>query len=170
MNSRLNVLKEVEKLNDLSEDLKRKWKNLVISTYKAEKLNPAKIHKLLACGHFSDKMLVDALSADGTASAAEKICSYMGSVNAHFVELFGQEEWDGMGNDERVPVLNMALMGVVDKHPAVAEKFLARSDELMGALNTELIRPDFSEQGDGRKVVEGLYTILVGVDGQKVGE
>ena len=170
VNSRLNVLKEVDKLKDLSEDLKCKWKNLVISTYKAEKLNPAKIHKLLACGHFSDKMLVDALSADGTASAAEKICSYMGSVNAHFVELFGQEEWDGMGNDERVPVLNMALMGVMDKNPAVAEKFLARSDELMGALNTELIRPDFSEHGDGRKVVEGLYTILVGVDGQKVGE
>ena len=170
VNGRLNVLKEVDKLKDLSEDLKRKWKNLVISTYKAEKLNPAKIHKLLACGHFSDKMLVDALSANGTASAAEKICSYMGSVNAHFVELFGQEEWDGMGNDERVPVLIMSLMGVIDKNPAVAEKFLARSDELMGALNTEFIRPDFSELGDGRKVVESLYTILVGVDGQKVGE
>ncbi|MBP5320240.1 MAG: hypothetical protein J6334_04570 [Kiritimatiellae bacterium] len=168
--SRLAILKEVDSLEGLSDDLKRKWKNLVISTYKAEKLNPAKIHKLLACGHFSDKMLVDALSVNGTAPAAEKICAYMGSVNAHFVELFGQEEWEEMGNDERVPVLNMALLGVLDKNPAVAEKFLARSDELMDALNTEFNRPEFSDQGDGRKVVEGLYTILVGIDGQKVGE
>ena len=168
--SRLAILKEVDSLEGLSDDLKRKWKNLVISTYKAEKLNPAKIHNLLACGHFSDKMLVDALSVNGTAPAAEKICAYMGSVNAHFVELFGQEEWEEMGNDERVPVLNMALLGVLDKNPAVAEKFLARSDELMDALNTEFNRPEFSDQGDGRKVVEGLYTILVGIDGQKVGE
>lgn len=169
VNSRLAIMKEIDNLDGLSDDLKRKWKNLVISTYKAEKLNPAKIHKLLACGHFSDKMLVDALSADGTAAAAEKICSYMGSVNAHFVELFGQEEWEDMGNDERVPVLNMALLGVMDKNPSIAEKFLARSDELMGSLNTEFDRPEFFAQGDGRKVVEGLYTILVGVDGQKVG-
>ena len=170
VNSRLAIMKEIDNLDGLSDDLKRKWKNLVISTYKAEKLNPAKIHKLLACGHFSDKMLVDALSANGTAAAAEKICSYMGSVNAHFVELFGQEEWEDMGNDERVPVLNMALLGVMDKNPSIAEKFLARGDELMGALNTEFDRPEFFAQGDGRKVVEGLYTILVGVDGQKVGE
>ena len=170
VNSRLAIMKEIDKLDGLSDDLKRKWKNLVLSTYKAEKLNPAKIHKLLECGHFSDKMLLDALNANGTASAAEKLCAYMGSVNAHFVELFGEEEWVDMGNDERVPVLNMALLGVLDKNPAVAEKFLARRDELMGALNTEFIRPDFSEMGDGRKVVESLYTILVGVDGQKVGE
>lgn len=170
VNSRLAIMKEIDNLDGLSDDLKRKWKNLVISTYKAEKLNPAKIHKLLACGHFSDKMLVDALSANGTAAAAEKMCSYMGSVNAHFVELFGQEEWEDMGNDERVPVLNMALLGVMDKNPSIAEKFLARGNELMGALNTEFDRPEFFAQGDGRKVVEGLYTILVGVDGQKVGE
>ena len=170
VNSRLAIMKEIDKLDGLSDDLKRKWKNLVLSTYKAEKLNPAKIHKLLECGHFSDKMLLDALNANGTASAAEKLCAYMGSVNAHFVELFGEEEWVDMGNDERVPVLNMALLGVLDKNPAVAEKFLARRDELMGALNAEFVLPEYSAQGDGRKVVESLYTILIGVDGRKVGE
>ena len=107
---------------------------------------------------------------NGTAPAVEKICAYMGSVNAHFVELFGEDEWEDRGNDERVPVLNMALLAVIDKNPAIAEKFLARNEELMGVLNTEFYRPEFLAQGDGRKVVEGLYTILVGIDGQKVGE
>ena len=168
--SRIAVLKEVDGLEGLSDDLKRKWKNLIISTYKAEKLNPTKIHKLLTCGHFSDKMLLDALSMNGTAPAVEKICAYMGSVNAHFVELFGEDEWEDRGNDERVPVLNMALLAVIDKNPAIAEKFLARNEELMGVLNTEFYRPEFLAQGDGRKVAESLYTILVGVDGGKVGE
>ena len=116
---RLALMDEVDKIADISDDLKRKWKKHIISTYKAEALNPSKIHKLLACGHFSDKLLVEALETNGTAPAAEKICTYMGGVNAHFVELFGEDEWEDMGDDERDPVLNMALMGVIDKNPAV---------------------------------------------------
>ena len=170
VNGRLALMAEVDKITDLSDDLKRKWKNHIISTYKAEALNPAKIHKLLACGHFSDKLLVEALDTPGTAQAAKKICSYMGGVNAHFVELFGEDEWEDMGDDERDPVLSMALMGVIDKNPAVAEKFLSRKDELMDATSEEFNRDDFVAQGHGRKIVEGLYAILVGIDGRKEGE
>lgn len=140
------------------------------AAYKAEALNPSKIHKLLACGHFSDKLLVEALETNGTAPAAEKICTYMGGVNAHFVELFGEDEWEDMGDDERDPVLNMALMGVIDKNPAVAAKFLERKDELIDATITEFNRDEFIAKGHGRKIVEGLYTILVGIDGRKDGE
>jgi hypothetical protein len=75
-----------------------------------------------------------------------------------------------MGDDERDPVLSMALMGVIDKNPAVAEKFLSRKDELMDATNEEFNRDDFVAQGHGRKIVEGLYAILVGIDGRKEGE
>ena len=64
----------------------------------------------------------------------------------------------------------MALMGVIDKNPAIAEKFLARSNELMDAVNNEFNLDSYVAQGHGRKVVEGLYSILVGVDGRKVGE
>lgn len=46
----------------------------------------------------------------------------------------------------------------------------ARKDELMGAVGDEFDRNEFVAQGHGRKVVEGLYTILVGVDGRKDGE
>lgn len=167
---RLAVLKEVDEIKGLSANLRRQWKNHALSTYRAEKLHPAKIRKLFACGHFSDKQLSDALDVEGTAAAAEKICSYMGGVNAHFVELFGADEWEDMGDDERDPVLSMALMAVIDRNPSIAEKFLGRREELMNAVNEEFNRDEFVEQGHGRKVVEGLYAILVGVDGRKDGE
>jgi hypothetical protein len=167
---RLAVFKEVDGIEGLSDNLKRQWKNHVLSTYEAESLNPAKVHKLLDCGHFSDKQLVEALDTPDTAAAAEKICAYMGNINAHFVELFGEDEWEDMGDDGREPVLNMALMGVIEQNPAIATKFLARMDELMDAAGTEFNRDEFVAQGHGRKVVEGLYAILVGVNGRKDGE
>ncbi|MBR4653792.1 MAG: hypothetical protein IKO72_10585 [Kiritimatiellae bacterium] len=167
---RLAVLKEVDGLEDLSDDLRRKWKNHVLSTYRAEKLHPAWTHKLLANGEFSDKALEDALDAEGTASAAEKICSYMGSLNAHFIVLFGEEEWDDMGNDEREPVLNMVLLAILDKNKSIADKFLARREELWNARDVEFNMDEYIDKGHGRKIVEGLYAILVGVQGRKVGE
>ena len=46
----------------------------------------------------------------------------------------------------------------------------ARKDELMDATSEEFNRDDFVAQGHGRKIVEGLYAILVGIDGRKEGE
>lgn len=168
--SRLDALKEIDRLDDISDKLRAQWKSHVLSTYRAEKLNPSKVHKLVACGHFSDKQIVDALDAKGTAETAQKLCSYMGSINAHFVELFGADEWDGMGDDERDPVINMALMFVIDRNPAIAEKFVPRSDELMNARSNEFNDPKYISQGDGLKMVEGLYSIIVGEDGRKLGD
>ena len=54
--------------------------------------------------------------------------------------------------------------------PEIAEKFLARKDELIGALNKEFNTNENVELGHGRKVVESLYGILVGDDGRKTGE
>lgn len=65
------------------------------------------------------------MNTRGTAPAAEKICAYMGGVNAHFVHLFGEDEWEGMGDDERDPVLSMALMGVIDTKKSRAGRNLA---------------------------------------------
>lgn len=167
---RIDRMKEVDGIKDLSDDLRRKWKNHVISTYRGEKLQPAKIHKLVACGHFSAKQLEEALDENDIGTTATKICSYMGSVNAHFVDLFGAEEWEDMGDDERDPNIDLAMMAVLDANPSIAEKFLARKDELIGALNKEFNTNGNVELGHGRKVVESLYGILVGDDGRKTGE
>jgi hypothetical protein len=40
----------------------------------------------------------------------------------------------------------------------------------MDATSEEFNRDDFVAQGHGRKIVEGLYAILVGIDGRKEGE
>lgn len=168
--SRLDALKEIDALDDISENLRAKWKSHVLSTYRAEKLNVSKIHKLVACGHFSDAQLVGALDTVGTPETAKKLCSYMGSINAHFINLFGAEEWDGMGDDERDPVINMALMFVIDRNPEIANKFAPRSDELMNARDKEFNNPEFFKDGDGLKIVEGLYSIIIGEDGRKLGD
>ena len=168
---RVDVLAEVDNIKGINANLKKQWKSLILSTYKSEKLKPAKIYDLVANGGFNDEKLLEALETQDTAQAAKKLSSYMGGINKHFVDMFSADKWEGMGNDEREPLFRMALMGVIDKTPAVAEKYLARSVELMNARLTEVFNAeDVYKDGDGRKIVENLEEILVGLNGQKVGE
>lgn len=132
--TRLDLIREVDKSEGISNAVKAKWRIHVLKTDKPEELEVAKFVKVL--GVRGDQMrdrLEEILEAGISAEErAKRLCVLTGLLNAEFVNLYGEEEWEDLGGDGHQPAFTMMLYAVADRVPEFADKIAAVRDELIG--------------------------------------
>ena len=72
-------------------------------------------------------ILAPGITAD---ERARRLCEFTGQLNAEFVNLYGEEEWEDLGGDGHLPVFTMVLDAIATTTP----NFMDRVDAVRGEL------------------------------------
>ena len=132
--TRVDLIRAVDDANGVSDDVKAKWKELIFKSDKPDDFHASKLTKILELrGDALRKRLDDILEHGITADErAKRLCEFFGSLNAEFVNLFGEDEWIDMGAPGHDTAFRMILHAVTDKVPNFADKLNEVRNDLNG--------------------------------------
>lgn len=131
--TRVDLIRAVGDADGVSGDVKAKWKELIFKSDKPDDFHASKFTKILDVrGNALSKRLDGILERGITVDErAKRLCEFFGSLNAEFVNLFGEDEWIDMGAPGHSTAFRMILHAVADKVPDFADKL----NEVRTALN-----------------------------------
>ncbi len=154
--TRVDLVREVNDAKGVSDAVKASWKAKILMTNKPEALHASKIAKISGGRGDVMRTRLEAILEVGITreERTRRLCEFAGSLNAEFVNLFGEEEWTDMGPDERDPLFDMLLRAVADKVPDFADKINSLREEVIGIPEAEFAK--FSGVGPGEKIARIL--------------
>ncbi len=132
--TRVGLIKEVNDAEGVSDEVKAKWRLYILKTDKPTFLHADKFAKILAVrGEQLSNRLMGILAPGITADErARRLCEFTGQLNAEFVNLYGEEEWEDLGGDGHLPVLTMVLDAIATTTPNFMDRVNAVRGELTG--------------------------------------
>ena len=132
--TRVDLIKEVNDAEGVSDAVKAKWRLYILKTDKPNFLHADKFAKILgARGEQLSNRLMGILEPGITADErARRLCEFTGQLNAEFVNLYGEEEWEDLGGDGHLPVFTMMLDAIATTTPNFMAKVNAVREELTG--------------------------------------
>lgn len=130
--TRVDLVNEVNDAKGVSDAVKAKWKTLILKFDKPDEFHASKFVKILEVRGNEMRARLESLLEDGITSdeRAKRLSEYFGSLNAEFVNLFGEEGWIDMGAAGHDVVFRMLLHAVADGVPEFADKVNAVRTEL----------------------------------------
>ena len=130
--TRVDLVREVNDAKGVSDAVKAKWKAMILKADKPDDFHASKFVKILEVrGNEMRARLASVLEGGITPDErAKRLCECFGSLNAEFVNLFGEEEWVDMGAPGHDIAFRMLLHAVADKVPEFADKVNAVRAEL----------------------------------------
>ena len=122
--TRVDLFRELNDAKGVSDDVKAKWKELIFKLDKPDAFQASKLIKVLELrGDALRKRLDDILEHGITADErAKRLCEFFGSLNAEFVNLFGEEEWIDMGSPGHNTAFLMMFHAIADTVPELVDK------------------------------------------------
>ena len=142
---RVDILKEVDGMEELTPQMKKAWKNSLLSVENPKKTDPHKLSKLLNTRIKADDLL-KALEDSGSDEAAfAKFCDWASRVAAEFISAYGEEVWIDFGPDGRNPIYDLTLRALVNQKREILAKFKPIADKL--SYPSEAIENKYDERG-----------------------
>ena len=132
--TRVDLVREVNDAKGVSDAVKAKWKAMILKADKPDDFHASKFAKILEMRGNEMRARLESILEGGITpdERAKRLCACFGSLNAEFVNLFGEEEWVDMGAPGHDIAFRMLLHAVADKVPEFADKVNAVRAELTG--------------------------------------
>lgn len=148
--TRVDLVRGVNDAKGVSDAVKAKWKALILKSEKPDNFHASKFVKILAVrGNKMRERLESALEAGITPDErAKRLCECFGSLNAEFVNLFGDEEWIDMGAPGHRTAFLMLIHALTDGVPDFADKVNAVRTELEGISDETFAQHETNGLGD----------------------
>ena len=148
--TRVDLVRGVNDAKGMSDAVKAKWKALILKSEKPDNFHASKFVKIVAVrGNKMRERLESALEVGITPDErAKRLCECFGSLNAEFVNLFGDEEWIDMGAPGHRTAFLMLIHALADGVPDFADKVNAVRTELEGISDETFAQHETNGLGD----------------------